>query len=119
MAALPPPSRRHRDASTGYLPPVGPVEETLCELWATLLELDRVGAEDDFFELGGTSLDALEMVVACSETYEVHIPEGRAFTRRTVRELAADIEALIIEAIEAMPEHHLDDDDATNTAGSA
>lgn len=104
VAALPPPTRRHRDAGTGYLPPIGPVEATVCELWARNLSLDRVGALDDFFELGGSSLDALEMVVTLSDTYQVTIPEERAFTRRTPRELARDIEALLVEAINAMDE---------------
>ncbi|MFN0025708.1 MAG: amino acid adenylation domain-containing protein [Acidimicrobiales bacterium] len=102
VAALPAPARRHREAGTGYLPPVGALEATVCELWATTLGLNRVGALDDFFELGGTSLDALEMVVTLSDTYQLTIPEERAFTRRTPRELAREIEALLVEAIDAM-----------------
>ncbi|MGD9751431.1 MAG: amino acid adenylation domain-containing protein [Acidimicrobiia bacterium] len=110
VAALPAPTRRHRDASGGYLPPSGPLEETICSLWAEVLGIDRVGAVDDFFDLGGTSLDALEMIVLLSETYELTIPEERAFTRRTPRDLAGDIEALLVAAIEAM------DDDAVAQA---
>ncbi|MCC6436795.1 MAG: amino acid adenylation domain-containing protein [Acidimicrobiales bacterium] len=110
VAALPAPTRRHREAGSGYLPPVGAVEETVCELWAQALGIDRVGALDDFFELGGTSLDALEMVVLLSETYEVTIPDERAFTHRTPRELAREIEAVLLHTIEAM------DDDAVARA---
>jgi amino acid adenylation domain-containing protein len=109
-SALPAPTRRHRDASGGYLAPSGPVEQTVCDLWADLLGIDRVGALDDFFELGGTSLDALQMVVVLSETYAVTVPEERAFTRRTPRDLAAELEQLIVAAVEAM------DDDAVERA---
>ncbi|MDH4144862.1 MAG: AMP-binding protein, partial [Acidimicrobiia bacterium] len=106
--ALPAPTRRHREASAGYLPPAGPVEETIAVLWADVLDLDRVGAEDDFFELGGTSLDALEMVVALSETYEVRVPDDRPFLLRTVRELAREVEALVIAAVDALDDAQLD-----------
>ena len=54
VEALPAPTRRHRDASTGYVPPSGSVEEGLAELWTQMLDVDRVGADDDFFDLGGT-----------------------------------------------------------------
>jgi amino acid adenylation domain-containing protein len=107
-SALPAPERRHREATSGYVPPEGPVEETLCEVWATVLGLDRVGADDDFFDLGGTSLDAIEMIVTISDTYRVRIPEGRAFRHRTVRGLAREVERIVVEAIESMDDEAVD-----------
>jgi amino acid adenylation domain-containing protein len=107
-SALPAPERRHREATSGYLPPEGPVEETLCEVWASVLGLDRVGADDDFFDLGGTSLEAIEMIVTISETYRVRIPEGRAFVHRTVRGLAREVEQIVVAAIEAMDDEAVD-----------
>lgn len=38
------------------------VEKTIIECWSLILETDNVNAEDDFFEMGGTSLSALDMV---------------------------------------------------------
>lgn len=102
--ALPAPDRRHRESSTGYLPPVGAVEETLAEIWGAILGLDRVGATDDFFDIGGTSLAAIEMVVTAGDTYGITIPETEAFLRRTVRDLSVEIEALVLADIEAMDE---------------
>ncbi|WP_254775198.1 polyketide synthase [Pseudoxanthomonas sp. GM95] len=60
--ALPPPDRRRPELATAYRAPVGPVEQAVCDLFATLLGLDQVGREDNFFELGGHSLLAMQLV---------------------------------------------------------
>jgi amino acid adenylation domain-containing protein len=78
--------------------PKVPTEATIADTWASVLRLDRVGADDDFFDLGGTSLDAIEMIVTLSNTLGVRIPEGRAFRHRTVRSLAVEVEAVVAEA---------------------
>jgi hypothetical protein len=45
-----------------YQPPQGAVEEILADIWAELLQVDRVGRHDNFFELGGHSLLAMRVV---------------------------------------------------------
>ncbi|CAM5579269.1 D-alanine--D-alanyl carrier protein ligase [Streptomyces diastaticus subsp. diastaticus] len=57
--ALPPPDQAHRPASRG---PRGPHEEVLCDLFAQVLGLSRVGADESFFELGGHSLLAVRLL---------------------------------------------------------
>ncbi len=54
--------RRRPDMSTPYAAPRNGIEATLAELWAEALGLDRVGLHDDFFELGGSSLQATVLV---------------------------------------------------------
>jgi amino acid adenylation domain-containing protein len=44
-----------------YEAPVSPLEQTLADLWAQLLGLERVGRQDNFFEIGGHSLVALRL----------------------------------------------------------
>ncbi len=83
-------------------PPSTAVEESLVAIWADLLGLRSVGIDDDFFELGGTSLKALEMIVWVGDTYEVQIPEVTAFQHRTIRGLATEVEQAVIAAIAAM-----------------
>ena len=50
-----------------YVEPVGEIESFFCETFASVLKLDKVGAEDDFFELGGTSLVVTSVVIAAQE----------------------------------------------------
>ena len=56
--ALPAPKRE----AAAYRPPRGPVEETLCALFAEVLKLERVGIDDNFFILGGDSIMAIQLV---------------------------------------------------------
>ena len=45
-----------------YVAPANDIEKLLCEAFATTLRLDRVGATNNFFELGGTSLVAMRLI---------------------------------------------------------
>ncbi|MCF5710727.1 amino acid adenylation domain-containing protein, partial [Pseudomonas syringae] len=48
--------------SRGYQPPQGETENRLAELWADVLNIERVGRHDHFFELGGHSLLAVSLM---------------------------------------------------------
>ncbi|MGN9822101.1 amino acid adenylation domain-containing protein, partial [Streptomyces sp. SD11] len=90
-AALPAPdaARRHL---TGYVAPSSVTEELLAGVWAQVLGLDRVGATDDFFELGGQSLLATQVVSRVREVFGAEIPLAALFDHPTVRALAALVE---------------------------
>ena len=45
-----------------YEAPIGPVETALAEIWLDVLDLDRVSRNDNFFALGGHSLQAVYML---------------------------------------------------------
>lgn len=100
---LPAPTRLNRLVGTTS-PPSTPVEESLVAIWAEVLGLEAVGVDDDFFELGGNSLRALEMIVWVSNSFELAIPEVVAFQKRTVRSLAIEVERLVLETVTAMSE---------------
>ena len=48
--ALPDPAHARRAEGADFVPPRGPIEEALAEIWAELLGVDRVGVHDNFFE---------------------------------------------------------------------
>jgi hypothetical protein len=55
-AALPPPGVARPELQTRYAPPQDQLERTVAHVWREVLQLDSVGREDNFFDLGGRSL---------------------------------------------------------------
>ena len=74
-------------AAGEYVAPVGEKEEFFCKLFAEVLKLQKVGATDDFFEIGGTSLVVTSIAVKASEQgYTLNY--GDVFKYTTPRQLA-------------------------------
>ena len=88
---LPAPTRFHR-AGSESVPPSTDIEAQLVEIWARVLGLDEIGVTDDFFDLGGASLSALEAVAAVDAAFATDLPDAAVFRHRTVRELATRVE---------------------------
>lgn len=91
-AALPPPSAERPALDTPYRPPATPLESELAGIWAEQLKLDRVGADDPFFELGGDSLKAVALTARMAAAVDVKLPLGPLLERFTVASVAAYIE---------------------------
>lgn len=64
------------------------VERKLCELFAEVLEVSRVGIDDDFFALGGQSLSAMRLVNRLPDVLGQPVRIDDVFNRSTVAELA-------------------------------
>ena len=93
VAALPAPARQV-DVPGDFVPPETPTEAIVAAVWSSVLDAARVGLDDDFFDLGGASLAALETVVAVEDRLELELPDAFVFEHRTVREFAAAVDAL-------------------------
>ena len=87
----PAPTRVHRQG-TALVEPSTDVERALCEIWAEVLRIEQVGVTDDFFDLGGDSLAALEVVATVADTMGAALDDAAVFHARTVRELAVLID---------------------------
>src|SRR5205807_2413449 len=74
--------------------PRTPVEEMLVEIWQEVLQVERVGIHDDFFELGGDSLLVTRILSQIREKLKVEVALRMMFELPTVRELGEQIEEL-------------------------
>ncbi|WP_445632634.1 D-alanine--poly(phosphoribitol) ligase subunit DltA [Nostoc sp. DSM 114161] len=62
LNALPAPDEENIIAREEYIAPQTKTEEILTKLWQQVLQVSRVGIKDDFFELGGDSILALQII---------------------------------------------------------
>ncbi|MFY1638092.1 amino acid adenylation domain-containing protein [Solwaraspora sp. WMMB335] len=76
------------DADQPYRPATTPTEQVLCQLYAELLGVERVGADDDFFTRGGHSLTASRLLAAIRSRLGVELDLPAVFTHRTPAALA-------------------------------
>jgi amino acid adenylation domain-containing protein len=86
-AALPAPEPSS-ETEESYVSPLTAVEELLSELWSDVLGVGRASVAGDFFELGGNSLLATQLVSRIREVFRVEMPLRQLFERPTIRSLA-------------------------------
>ena len=89
--ALPPPERV-RVAADGYIAPRDEFERFLCESWAALLGLERVGIRDNFFDLGGNSPLAAKVTLALRRELGIDLEIAMLSQHPTIEELAQVLE---------------------------
>ncbi len=76
------------NSNEDYVEPEGPTEKALCEIFAEVLGMERVGATDSFFDLGGSSLMVTSVLVS-AEKRGLKFSYGDVFNNPTARALAA------------------------------
>jgi amino acid adenylation domain-containing protein len=87
----------------GYVAPRTPTEEVVAEIWAELLGVERVGAEDGFFALGGHSLLGIRMVSRVRAALGAEVPLKAVFESATLTAFAARVDAARGAASDAPP----------------
>jgi acyl carrier protein len=89
--ALPKPESGMSAAET-FVAPRNEVETEICSLWASLLRVERVGVNDNFFALGGHSLLATQVISQVREHFRVEVPLAAIFRSPTVAAFALELE---------------------------
>ena len=79
------------DIDTSYKEAKSETEKTLCELWKAIFGYEKIGINDDFFELGGNSLKVLTLIKKIHKSFNIEISIGDFFRKSNIEELAKEI----------------------------
>jgi thioesterase domain-containing protein/acyl carrier protein len=90
--SLPEPDKDIREQE--YVGPRNATEETLCRLWQEVLRRERVGIHDNFFNIGGHSLLAVQVISRIKQAFTIEMPLSVLFAAPTVARMAEHIAAL-------------------------
>ncbi len=93
-----------RNLMIPYVEPENDVQRVLAGMWADTLAVDLVGIDDDFFDLNGNSLIAVQLVARLREQFQVDLAVATLFEARNVRALAEAIERLLVELLDSLGE---------------
>ena len=63
------------------------------QLWEEVLGIPRVGIHDNFFDLGGHSILAMQLSMRMRDKFHVDVPPNLLFTQSTIAEVASAMEA--------------------------
>ena len=93
-----------RNLANEYVAPSTELEQLLATLWQENLGVDKVGVEDDFFELGGNSLVAVQVASRVRGRFQVELALASLFESPTVRRLAQLVEKALQDKAAALSE---------------
>jgi amino acid adenylation domain-containing protein len=103
-AALPVPTEDNMLREETFLAPRTPTEQRVSAIVASLLGLERVGVNDNFFYLGGNSLFGTQVIARLRDAFNVDLPLLKLFDHPTVADLAAEVERMLVANLDAMSE---------------
>ena len=90
--------------SRPYVAPRNATERRLAEIWRSALNMDLVGVEDDYFDLGGDSFMATVMFSMIESSFQLAIPVGTLVEASSIAKLAAKIDSLPHSGVEKRTE---------------
>ena len=105
--ALPAPDPARSLPASSFVAPRTQVESTLAGVWAKVLGVAQVSAEDDFFELGGHSLLAAQVVVRVRAIYQTDFSLGDFLRAPTIAGLATAIEERLLAEVSRLSEEEV------------
>ncbi len=75
-----------------YVAPSSDIEERLVKIWSAILDVEKIGVTDNFFDIGGHSLKATSFISKVFKELNVEIPLREVFKRPTIKEIALFID---------------------------
>jgi amino acid adenylation domain-containing protein len=92
--ALPKPTSSNGQQEKIFVAPTTTVEVKLAQLWSELLNVERISIHDNFFQLGGDSLLATQIVLKIQDTFKQEIDFVEFFEKPTIASIADYLETI-------------------------
>lgn len=86
--ALPAPQALPVNQRRNVIAPRTEIEQGLADIWKNLLKMDGIGVQDNFFDLGGHSMLAVQMLAQVQQAFDVNIPVTMLFQKANIQQLA-------------------------------
>jgi amino acid adenylation domain-containing protein len=103
-ALLPAPSDENVLRDEALVSPRTPTEQRIAAIVGSLLNLDNVGVNDNFFFLGGNSLFGTQVIARLRDAFNVEVSLLALFDHPTVAACANEVERLMVEKLDTMSE---------------
>jgi surfactin family lipopeptide synthetase A len=95
----------HAEGAGPYVAPKTPLEKSLLAIWEEVLSLKSIGVQDDFFDLGGYSLAATQVMSRVKQAFSVKLSVKALYKAPTVSGLAAVIQQELKKQQPTLPQH--------------
>ncbi len=96
--ALPKPEGERPDQQDNFIGPRTSTEKTIADLWSSVLGIEKIGIHDNFFDLGGHSLSAVQVTVKIHQAYNIDLTLQSFFQSASLEELAVAVEEKLLES---------------------
>jgi natural product biosynthesis luciferase-like monooxygenase protein len=104
---LPPPNDSSLRQATTVLNPRNELEEAVAKAWESVLVCDQIGVRDNFFEIGGNSLLAMQVISHLRKTFPVDFTVRDFFESPTIEAIAETIDEMLIKSIDQLSEEEV------------
>lgn len=92
-----------RATTQSFMAPKTVIEHKLVEVWQAVLAIASIGIDENFFELGGSSLTVLKTAATLRTQHSIHLPAAKLYQYPTIRQLAAFLEGASNKLLRQLP----------------
>ena len=100
--ALPSPDQSQSVSMKDFVAPAGPFEEKLAAIWCHTLRADQISTHASFFDVGGYSLLATQVIYRMNEEFQINLPLRSLYEAPTIAQMALLIEEALLDKEEAL-----------------
>jgi amino acid adenylation domain-containing protein len=85
-----------------FTAPATEFEEILSGIWTEVLQMEKLSVDEDFFEVGGNSLAAIQIMARVNESFELDLSVNKIFEKPNIRALAEYLEKTILRMLDEL-----------------